>query len=381
MRAHREILGLNMKSPLYALTSLRFFAALMVFLSHLSFLEKSDSVYLASFFGGVMKEGYIGVTFFFVLSGFILSYACQGREVLRGGYLNFLISRISRIYPLHFVTLIAVTPLVMFSVFKSGEFLNFFIGGVANVSLLQAFFPSRDIYFSFNAPSWSLSVELFFYLVFPLLLTLSTRSLVCASALMISVKTLLSYCYLDNSGHFLLYIFPPLRLADFMVGILLFRWFSVRPSLPNFGATFLQLGSIFGLLGAFLLAHYVPQSYRYDIYYLLPMALIVFSFAYNNGAVGRLLSSPVLLLLGEASFAFYLVHQRVIHAGQILRSKFGLLGFSGWDVFFSLGYFFVAMTISVFLYRYFEIPAKKWTSNKLAVFSSVFRNRNGAASA
>ncbi|WP_181427761.1 acyltransferase family protein [Pseudomonas mosselii] len=369
-----------MKVPLYALTSLRFFAALMVFLSHLDFFENSDSAFLVDFFGSVMKEGYIGVTFFFVLSGFILSYACQGREVLRGGYLDFLISRISRIYPLHFITFIAVIPFAVMATLKRGETWDFIVGLFANITLTQAFFSSGDIYFSFNAPAWSLSVELFFYAVFPVLLVMTTRALLLSVVAVILLKALLASYGLANNGHFLLYIFPPLRLADFMVGILLFRCFSARCDISDLSATLLQAGSIAGLAVACVLAPYVPQGYRYDVYYLLPMAAIVLSFAYNNGLAARLLSFPLLILLGEASFAFYLVHQRVIQVGQMVRAKFGLLGFAYWDIVFSVGCFFVALVVSVLLYRYFEISAKKWTVSKLTAISSVLRNRGGAVS-
>lgn len=54
------------------LTSLRFFFALCVFVSHLSFLKGSE--YYANIFETIFDEGFLGVSFFFILSGFILAY-------------------------------------------------------------------------------------------------------------------------------------------------------------------------------------------------------------------------------------------------------------------------------------------------------------------
>lgn len=59
------------------LTSLRFIFAFMVFASHLGFLNKSESNVLHWVYDSVFHEGYIGVSFFFILSGFILAYNYQ----------------------------------------------------------------------------------------------------------------------------------------------------------------------------------------------------------------------------------------------------------------------------------------------------------------
>lgn len=100
----------NVQLP--ALTSLRFFAALMVFFSHLDFLRihedasgnpsKYQDIYKTWFY-----EGYSGVTFFFILSGFILAHSYQER-LSRGttSTVDFFIFRIARIVPLHWLTLL-----------------------------------------------------------------------------------------------------------------------------------------------------------------------------------------------------------------------------------------------------------------------------------
>ncbi|ERT14322.1 acyltransferase family protein [Photorhabdus temperata] len=96
-----------MNHHLLSLTSLRFFAAFFVLLSHLGYLKDSD--YFSWLF---VYNGYIGVTFFFILSGFVLAYSYEEKmnrkEISKR---NFFVARIARIYPLHILTFIIFLPI------------------------------------------------------------------------------------------------------------------------------------------------------------------------------------------------------------------------------------------------------------------------------
>ena len=82
------------------LTSLRIFFALMVFGAHCYVLDTSFD---AHFF----KEGFVGVSFFFVLSGFIIAYNYQEKLLTKATTKRtFWVARIARIYPLHLLTLL-----------------------------------------------------------------------------------------------------------------------------------------------------------------------------------------------------------------------------------------------------------------------------------
>ena len=92
------------------LTSLRFFFAFCVFLCHLYFLRESK--FFHSIFTNVLSEGFLGVGFFFILSGFIL--ALNYKDKFRKKTISlkkFYISRFARIYPMHFITLLAAIPI------------------------------------------------------------------------------------------------------------------------------------------------------------------------------------------------------------------------------------------------------------------------------
>jgi len=137
---------------LSALNAFRFFAIVMMYFHHL---------------GYDIGLGAPAVTFFFVLSGFIMAYnydrkfSCLDAKEFK----YFLIKRLSKIYPLHILTFVLSLPIlyiINFQINIGYALLNFF--------LLQSYFPIEISVFSFNAPSWFISDMMFFYFLTPFLL-------------------------------------------------------------------------------------------------------------------------------------------------------------------------------------------------------------------
>ncbi|CCQ74355.1 acyltransferase [Magnetospira sp. QH-2] len=125
-----------------------------------------------------LRDGYLAVDAFFVLSGFILSYVYEGD--FKGGlgtkYRHFMVSRIARIYPLHVFSLLVVLALVLISfAFFDRSYVSLFDLGdnlsmiyfVAHLGLFHAWGWAETN--SWNTPAWSISVEFLCYLLFPLL--------------------------------------------------------------------------------------------------------------------------------------------------------------------------------------------------------------------
>jgi len=168
------------------LTSCRFFFALMVFFSHIDFIDKSH-VTFHTLYQNIFQEGYLGVSFFFILSGFILTLNYKDK-ILSGevGHKEFWMARLARIYPLHFITTILCIPLTL--IFFNDGVLMWGLKLCLNLLLLQSFVPAISVYYSFNAPSWSISDEMFFYLIFPFLIILYNK---CRSAVCINLIYLL----------------------------------------------------------------------------------------------------------------------------------------------------------------------------------------------
>ena len=124
------------------LTSLRFVFALMVFASHLSFLEYSPNESIRNAYLSVFREGYIGVSFFFILSGFILAYN-YGARILDSitDIGSFLKARFARIYPLHLLTMLMAIPLSQQADLCCSEDSGLFLANLAtNFLLVQVFF-------------------------------------------------------------------------------------------------------------------------------------------------------------------------------------------------------------------------------------------------
>jgi peptidoglycan/LPS O-acetylase OafA/YrhL len=280
---------------LRALTSLRFFAALAVALYHVPFVL-SRSVGMT-----VLPNGGLGVSFFFILSGFILRHVHPESDF---SLVKFYRHRAARILPLHYLTLIIWTTL-FFTNWGNGltEKIN---SGVANILLLQAFFSGPLFTLGYNAVSWSISVELFFYALFPFLLRGHRCFIVFLSYVFVFLLMPhgISQWLQAAFGDFF-YFNPLARLLEFVCGMSLHALF--RAWVPRMSAaSVLQAGSLLLLVVAVPATSGMATHLR-NVALLLPFSAIILTFAWD-GVLSGLLSGSVVVMLGEASFAFYLTH-------------------------------------------------------------------------
>ena len=115
-----------------------------------------------------------GVSIFFILSGFLMSYSYLWRNRLPekesvGDYIKFGIRKISRLYPLHIIVLITGIYISRKTVFGPSAYklLTGTAKFVLDAALVQAWFPKSSIYFALHGPAWYLSASLFLYTCFP----------------------------------------------------------------------------------------------------------------------------------------------------------------------------------------------------------------------
>ena len=220
----------NGKQKLEALTALRFIAASCIVFHHLR----------GSF--GIARDAYSScnlgsaVSFFFVLSGFVLAYAYP-RLSSWAEVSAFIIRRWFRVWPLHFACLLILLILMPQLLSEAAGSFQGWLELASNILLLQAWVPLSAFYFSFNTVSWSISVEWFFYLCFPFLLWLMIRRNSALPALWAAFLPLVVILFLcaafnvpDYDGvknqlttHGLIYIGPVARLLEFAVGMALQR--------------------------------------------------------------------------------------------------------------------------------------------------------------
>jgi len=348
------------------LTSLRFIFALMVFVSHLDFLTKGKSDLLKKIYNSVFFEGYIGVSFFFILSGFILAYNYQDKILTNKKNIHiFYIARFSRIYPLHLLTLIISIPLT-YSIFIQNKSL-WFSQLITNLTLTQSYFPNRKIYFSFNAPSWSISDEMFFYMFFPFLILLISRIYKLKKIIFISLIGLVPVLTLiipKNFYHHIFYINPLARIVDFIMGVFLYNFYKSAPfKNRHFNYNFLEILAILLFILFFLFHQSIPIVARYSFYYWVPMSFLIFIFAFQKGKISKFLSKNFFIHLGEISFGFYMFHQLVLR--YFLTANVHFLHLEN-DIIIILLIFIISLLFSHLSYIWYENPVKLYLKKVLS---------------
>jgi peptidoglycan/LPS O-acetylase OafA/YrhL len=323
-------------AKLPSLTGLRFVAAIIVFVSHTSMSYSPVPPYgpvnpfndsgLAHAYEFILANGgYVGVSFFFVLSGFVLTWSARPGERAR----PFLRRRLLKIFPNHVVTWAIAMILFAGAVTPVSQWLP-------NLLLLHSFSPEPYAWVSVNPQTWSLSSELLFYLTFPLLIVLvrriSERRLWAWAGAMIAgmIAVVLANQYLvvllPNTANpdletpvtgpqfWLGYFFPPVRLFEFALGMLLAR-IVLSGRCPRIGV----LPASVLVIGAYAASLFLPYVYIFNLATVIPIAALVCAAAMADlRGTPTILRSRPMQWLGEVSYAFYMCQGIVLLYGSSL---------------------------------------------------------------
>ncbi len=360
--------------PLLALTGLRFFAAFAVLLHHCRGKFGIDGLDL--------PLGNSGVSFFFVLSGFILAYVYTGRLNSFADVKRFWFTRWARIWPLHATCLILLVAVFhgFDSLFESAQTVAKL---ASNVLLLQSWVPITSWVFSFNGVSWSISTEMFFYLVFPAFFLGSAiafrRKYIGLAIALIGILFLIQFAQNGNwLGTIVEYtriahVNPLIRLFEFVTGIAIGRLFSSvelkkRAWYFDFAAEILvlvgglalvikiQSGSVYSALTEASWLGPVWSMWYHAGGSVFLFGAIIWVFGRSQGPLSRVLSTPTLVYLGEISFSLYMIHPFIIRClTRFYRSGEMASPFISFLVIASL-----SLCASCLLYRFIEIPAKNF---------------------
>lgn len=317
------------RPTLSALTGLRFLAALHVVLFHYAAPSLASAPEWARNFAAA---GLTGVDLFFILSGFVLAYNyLDGRQIKRR---DFWVARFARIYPAHLLGVLLLAPYMIYAYFTlfpasvaAGKTLA--DGGLA-LTLTQAWVPGS--WSVWNGPAWSLGAEVFFYALFPFLglalARIPPRLLLPALGGFWALALLrpASYIFYDIPGWWpVAYANPIMRLPEFLMGIVLgrlflhygrARWGGIMAGLGAFGWVALLSIGVPGLnnLLARTVLSWLNMAFLYEALLLVFFVLLIYGLAHGSGLVAKGLSLPFMLLLGEASYALYILQVPVAAA-------------------------------------------------------------------
>ena len=356
------------------LTGIRFLAAAVVVFVHAGNLaagkDMGFSVYAAN-----------AVSLFFVLSGFILAIVYDDRMDSAGSWYRFYVARFARIWPVHIACL--VFAFFVLSNLNEIRWNDTVLRNLAiNCTLTHSWLPIRKLAYWFNGPSWSISTEFAFYLVFPFVLPLFQRRkwLALGASVIFGVASVAMLDAATHSGFvqrnealYFTYVNPIFRVFEFLLGIFAGQiYLRKQAKFTTTVSTICELTCITLMLVAISIvanANFADlidgveltsaDAWLKNGAAMAPIyALLLVVLAKSSGPISRLLSHPASIYLGEISFAFYLVQQPVI---AWIKHQSAELLLSPSLLFLTVIVF--ALTGAVFLHGFIEAPARSFISN------------------
>ena len=305
-----------------SLTSLRFFAALGVVLFHfpIHFPGTLGKVYEL-----LAAHGYTGVTFFFILSGFLLASIYSEKPLVdRSSLSKFFKKRFIRIVPTYWFVLLIMLFFLrgqLGMAKEQGLLPERLVDVGLHLTLLQAWVPASPFRLHWNEPSWSISVEAFYYLLFPLLLILvcKTKNSILKPILGLTITSVLhglifwfrpgtwNQVPTGTARDILNLPFSSLTIFAFgMFGAMLVKELIKSDLNPFVWKIAFWLG--IGMIIAFAIINQELNPFA-QIVLCIGMTSIVCGASQCRGSVEKFLSLPILLVLGEASYALYLIQR------------------------------------------------------------------------
>jgi len=327
------------------------------------------------------------VSYFFVLSGFILGYRypdLSGRRAVA----RFYWARFARIWPVHFFCLMLSLAIVPGAFWASADAAAWSILPL-QILLVNAWIPIERFVFGFNVPAWTISVEWFFYAAYPLLVwrwTATWQWKLAASALLLVALALLAgasgmpAAASDDdpnqvSALALLYGNPLARLFEFTLGMtmaMVWHRFHDRMQLPTSIATAIEIALLLAIVADLYWAgHQAPRwaarlgpAFDWRVLTSTPLgtgacllyAPLIVLLANGTGLVAKLLARPLPVVLGESSYALYML--QYVMLVPVMRNPQWLDRWST-GMRTMLG-FAVMIAAALLLWYFFERPARRW---------------------
>lgn len=350
-------------APLKALTGLRCFAAINIVAFHFS------NPQWFGFLAPVVNAGFISVSYFILLSGFVLAYNYSDRA--RNGELDrkrFWVARFTRIYPIYFLGLLLSVGQLKLE-YQSHTHAMFWTGVALTPLLLQGFIPAVATFM--NTPAWTMSAEAFYYAIFPWLARwkrpekMSPQLARMAGVWILGMVPGALYMIFNPDGiaHpdrwsygkwlWALKYTPYAHVFSFIFGVMLadlHRMVEVKSRLR----LWLGLIGFAGIYGILTLGPLVPYAIIHDGLLMPLFGCIILGLGGEN-LLARALGVRPLVFVGEASYCLYLLHfnlWNLLHGSHVLE----VLGLSRFDPWVS---YVLLIALAILALHFIEKPVQR----------------------
>lgn len=311
----------NEDKKIYTLYSIRFFMFICIFVHHCY-----DNVKIP-----ILRQPALAVSFFIILSGFLNGYVYIKKDFNIKEIFEFTKKRIMKFYPLHLIMLFIAIPLSnAFNLATIEEGFEFVKRFLSNLFLVQSYINDKTFYFSFNGVTWYLSTYIFLVIVtIPFLKVIRKVNekkfkniYLFIISLIIFIVTIPIISSIKNMGvneEFWLYIFPPIRLFEYTIGII---WGVVCSNIKiNFKYdkcifSFLELFAI-AILYLFIKRISISPNF-YNILenrlnmWIIPLIFMIVVFSYQKGFMSKILTFKPLVYLGQITMYIFMIHQPIL---------------------------------------------------------------------
>jgi peptidoglycan/LPS O-acetylase OafA/YrhL len=356
------------KPALPALTGLRSLLAVTIILFHFTPSGLTWSAHPSITLYPLVDIGYVFVSFFFLISGYILAYNYAGRDQKMNA-MDFWVARFSRLYPVYALTMVVSIPMLM-TEWAVRSRTDFWMGAIATPLLLQGFFPHLATFWM--TVTWTLSCEVVLYIAFPWLVQLpwprSAGKLLALGLFIWAVGLIPHFIYVlhdpDHLGHaanrysdgFWLNTlkFTPLPyLCTFLAGLTLGQ----LQDAAKLSARARVIVGTLGFVGVWFAAYHLANTMPYVMVHgglLTPLFAAIILGLSGPSALASLFSWEPLVAVGASTYALYLLHFNVIILLQThhVWARLGLGRFEPW-----ISYLFVIL-LAITVRKWVEHPGQ-----------------------
>lgn len=349
---------------MHYLTSLRGIAAFLVLLYHLKgFLHQHAITDSVSF---LYNKGYLAVDFFFMLSGFIITYTYFHKfsqaQLNQKAVISFMVKRFARIWPLHafILGLFALVPLAFWLTDRPVNQISYSVEGfIYKLFLVDVWFIGAGYWNTWNPPSWTISGEFFAYISFPALVYLVSNNKIKVFGVYIGSLILIGWLYWLNDFASLGQGISKLGLVrcflGFVLGYCIYHCYILCKNRVQQKSCNTLL--IISICSCFYLGFNVVANHFYiPLLFSIILLLILLSKTFLH----TILENKALVYLGDISYSLYLNHIFVITIYTML-----FLDDAGYATLLDLGIIVgVSLVFAHLTYQWVELPMRRYIVKK-----------------